>query len=102
MSTVEHERSRCLRLVEACIEEQQGYARSLAIRLSNIIRNGIAPESLALQLASDEATEYAEPGTAGEERERCLQCLRMHFDDRADDVVKTMMARIEREIIAGQ
>lgn len=76
MESVRAERERCAEIVEAHLGEFESIEASLLMRIVNQIRGSMLPESFAEQVVSEETTEYYYPGSAAEERTRCLECVR--------------------------
>lgn len=99
---VRHERERCVQLVEAYDGMFIGFEAMLVTRLENIIRNGIVPESFADQMSSDEETEYWDPDTVEDERQRCIDCIDIHDDDSTSPPIKQMLTELRQAIVTGR
>ena len=100
-SAVEMERARCVRLINDCRKNISGYDSMLMTRLSNMFRNGNKPETFQEQMSSDGDTEYCVPDTVDEERQRCLDCLDLHFDDGAPLATRELLLDLRDKIAGG-
>lgn len=72
------ERARCASIVERYVGRFTGLEGSVIVRILNQIRNGMKPESFSDQMADSAETQYTEPSSINDERNRCVECVRVN------------------------